>query len=469
MTSSDDALSRRGFLKVAAGAGAAGVLGSGARAGAAPRQDGGEGTPPRKPNILIVLSDSHRARNLRCYGDEQVVTPHFDRLAEQGTLLETAVANTPLCRPYRASFMTGSLGHHNGMITNTDPRNFGVDERGQWSPQGLPTLAETFAAAGYRCGYVGKWHLGVVNTAPGPLRFGFNDYWATNLWPSHEYYEWKYATDKNQIVEGEGRFRPAVEVDQVVDYVRDAGDEPWLMMLGWGPPHSPFDPPPRYKNKYRNVELPPNIIGATSEAVARTMLPGYYGLVEAIDTEFGRLVTELYKLGRHLDTIVVYTSDHGNMLASHGLVGKEMPYQEASAVPFIIRWPGKIPAGVRQDMPFGAPDVFPTLAGLAGVDVPGGIDGRDFSRLLLGRPDAPRQDLTLLQMKFCEQAPAPGWRAIRTARHMYAARREEPWLLYDLQEDPWERRNLVDARSPLVAEFEEQLRAEMSRLGDSWT
>ena len=197
---------------------------------------------PRPPNVLFVLSDSHRALTTGCYGDEHVATPAFDAFAAQGARLTTAVSNTPLCRPYRAALMTGELGHRNGMLTNSSRRNFGVDEGGQWRPpEGAPTLGATFAAAGYECAYVGKWHLGWVNVPAGPLRFGFDDYWAASAYPSHTYWTWKYATDEDVFVEGGGRYRPEMETDLVLDFLAERAArpdaDPWLMVLSWGPPH----------------------------------------------------------------------------------------------------------------------------------------------------------------------------------------------------------------------------------------
>ncbi len=430
----------------------------------------------RRPNILFVLSDSHRAQTTGCYGDAHVATPSFDAFATQGARLTTAVANTPLCRPYRASLMTGTFGHKNGMLTNTSNRNFGVDDKGQWRPpHGAPTLGETFGAAGYECAYVGKWHLGWVNVPRGPLRFGFDDYWAAATYPSHTYWEWKYVTDEDEFVEGGGAFRPVMETDLVLDFLAERAArpsaEPWMMVLSWGPPHDPLEPPEEFRH-YDDVPLPPNVRGTGSEEHARAKLPLYYASVEAIDQQFGRLVAALDTLGLADDTIVVYTSDHGAMLGSKGLEGKEMPFRESTGVPFLLRWPGRVPAGAVIEAPLGAPDIFPTLCGLAGLPVPAGLDGDDVSAVLQGTPGATAPAAAYLTTHEAPLVPWPGWRGVRTARHLYARQQNRPWLLFDLEHDPWQRRNLVDSAEAgdkaLLAEMEQHLDRLMQRHGDRW-
>ena len=280
--------------------------------------------PAKRPNILYVLSDSHRSMSMGCYGNEQIATPGFDSFARQGARFTSAVANTPLCRPYRASLMTGTWGNRNGMLTNTSERNFGVEGRRQWKPGSLPTLGTTFRDAGYRCGYIGKWHLGAANLAPGPLRFGFDDSWAVGVKPVHDYQRWSYFTGKDQKVTGEGLFRPTMETDLALDFIENGNtdERPWLCMLSWGAPHDPFVPPEKYRHQKR-ITLPPNVPrGGDAERIARVDLPLYYGLIEAIDHEFERLMNYLEARGLTENTIVIYASDHGNMMGSFNYLGR---------------------------------------------------------------------------------------------------------------------------------------------------
>jgi arylsulfatase A-like enzyme len=447
------ALDRRTFLKQT---GAAGL------AAAAARIPGlGAAEQASRPNILFVFSDQHRASALSCSGrGEELRTPSFDAFAAQGTRLVNAVSNTPVCCPARASLITGKYGHHTGVVTN----------RAYPEPGKHRYLAEVFGAAGYRCGMVGKWHLGEVATDPGdPRRLGYHDYWYGGRQNS-SHFRFNFALDSEDNIAGDCFFRPAKEADLAIDFLRkQSEDTPWFLFLSWTAPHPPFVAPNRYLQHYNRKPVPlhGHVEHEYSHEVANLFLPHYYGLIEGIDAEFGRLMGELDRLGMSDNTIVVYTSDHGEMLGCHGLMGKRWPYQESTNVPFLIRWPGRIPAGVTPTTPFGMPDIMPTLLSLAGIEVPAGLDGSDCSDLLLGRPGAAVQDHAYLAMHY-SFVPWPGWRGVRTDRYLYARLEDRPWLLFDLLNDPLEQRNLVAEGSPLVKELDAFTLELMNELGDSW-
>ena len=399
-------------------------------------------------------------------------SPRFDAFAAEGVQLDTAVSSTPLCRPYRAALMSGRFGFNNGMVANISPHNFGVVDLddwtpGQWRPPPGPTFGGTFAAAGYRCGYVGKWHLGPPNIDPGLMRHGFDDSWAASTVFTHDYYKWNYFTDARQKVSGGGFFRPRMEADLVLDFAAQDDPRPWMCMLSWGPPHEPLEPPEEFKKNYRGVAAPPDVpADLEKRAGKKTRL--YYALVEALDVEFGRLLDELEARGLAENTIVVYTSDHGTMLGAQGLLGKEVPYSPSTQVPFLLRWPGGLPAGRRVAMPFGTPDILPTLAGLCGLPVPDGVDGGDFSGVLRGDAGAPTQDAVLLSSPDCRPVPFPGWRGVRTESVLYARQEGGPWLLFDTAADPWELDDLTMKRPELRDEMDARLAQLMDEHGDAW-
>jgi arylsulfatase A-like enzyme len=192
-------------------------------------------------------------------------------------------------------------------------------------------------------------------------------------------------------------------------------------------------------------------------------------MIESLDVEFGRILKALEAAGAAEDTILVYTSDHGDMIGCHGLEAKRWPYEESARIPFLIRYPRAIRPGTVIADPFGSPDVYPTLAGLAGVGVPQGLDGMDFSPLLRGETSKPPRDYVYLEMAYA-YVPWPGWRAIRTRQYMYARTKDKPWLLFDLAADPWEMHNLVEdpSKQALVKEMDGRLNAIMRETGDSW-
>jgi arylsulfatase A-like enzyme len=415
----------------------------------------------KRPNVLFVFSDQHRASALGCSAaGEEVRTPSFDGFAGEGTRFANAVSNTPVCCPARASLMTGKYGHHTGVVTN---RVYPEPGRHRY-------LAEVFRASGYRCGYVGKWHLGEVATDPGdPRRLGFHDYWYGGRQNS-SHFRYNFAVDSADSISGDCFFRPKKEADLAVDFLgSQSSAEPWFLFLSWTAPHPPFTSPNKYLQHYDRKPLTfhDHVEHEFSREVADLFLPHYYGLIEGLDTEFGRLLAELDRLGMRDDTIVVYTSDHGEMLGCHDLMGKRWPYRESTNVPLIFQWPGRIPAGVTPTTPFGMPDIMPTLLGLAGIEAPAGLDGNDHSELLLGHSSVAVPDHAYLAMHY-GFVPWPGWRGVRTKRYVYARLEERPWLLFDLENDPLEQRNLVTENSPLVKDFDGLTLELMKTLGDSW-
>lgn len=219
-----------------------------------------------RPNVLLVFSDQHRATATGCYGNTAIQTPNIDAFVSQGALVQTAVSNTPVCGPYRASLLTGLYVHNCNYPTNSLPFN----------PSG-PCLAEVFRDAGYDTGYIGKWHLYFPESAQGierversgestngfvPVteRHGYTDYWAA-FNGGHNYHEWTYYQDDDPQPINVTQYQPEVQVDQAIEFMRSRRDAeaPWFLTLSWGPPHTPFDPPPGYAERYQSVPLPMNV------------------------------------------------------------------------------------------------------------------------------------------------------------------------------------------------------------------
>ena len=417
-----------------------------------------------KPNVLFVFSDQQRASAIGCsYGDKDLMTPNFDALAGEGMQLETAVSNSPVCTPYRAMLMTGLYGHHTGVTTNNCYPDLSRHVH----------VGRTFADAGYRCGYIGKWHLGeeVRLDAGHAMRLGFNDEWFVPLKGRHNNPNRDHAINSRETEVGEGLDRTEAETNRAIEFInKQDGDTPWCLFVSWYPPHPPLESPDPYVRPYLDRDLGKHpttwkLFHEDEIAVLNDNYAHYYGLISQLDAEFGRMMRALTECGQAENTIVIFTSDHGEMLGSQGLYSKHWPYRESSQVPFLIRWPGKIEADCALGMPFGTPDIFPTLCGLVGIDVPEGLDGVDCSRALLG--GEPIQESVYLTMHH-GYVPWPGWRGLRTERYNYAGTENGPWILFDLKNDPFEERNLVGQNERLVAEMDTLLLESMSDCGDSW-
>jgi arylsulfatase A-like enzyme len=191
-------------------------------------------------------------------------------------------------------------------------------------------------------------------------------------------------------------------------------------------------------------------------------------MIEGVDHQFARLLRALEEAGVADDTIVVFTSDHGDMIGSHGYKAKRWPYEESARVPFLMRYPMGIPAGRVLEDPFGSPDIYPTLAGLAGVKVPDNLDGADFSELFGAKTEKAPRDYVYMEMAYA-YVPWPGWRAFRTKDHMYARISDRPWLLFDLNKDRWEMNNLVAGAPEEAKQYDLRLAEIMKKYGDSWS
>jgi arylsulfatase A-like enzyme len=419
----------------------------------------------RRPNILYVFSDMQRASSIGCYGDPNVHTPTLDLFARQGARFDAALSNTPVCCPHRASLQTGLYSHHTGVVSNDV--HFTRRARG---------LADQFREAGYTTGYTGKWHIprGYGSEASNPLGYPPNAlesliHGGKGVRPHCMMVKAKDAGGRE--VE-KLAYIPTVLTDRTVRFIEEKskGEAPWVFFLSWLPPHSPYVAPPEYRAHYEGkLELRPNVPAGLPTDYARRVLPDYYGMVESLDAEFKRILDTLDRAGVAGNTIVCYSSDHGDMLGCHGYEAKRWPHEESARVPFLIRYPGVIRPGQVIPNPFSTVDVYPTLAALAGLKPPSAIDGADYSSLVTGKGSNPPRDHAYLGMMYA-YVPWPGWRALRTQEFSYARTVRGPWLLHNIVKDPCQMKNLVDDPSSrvLVAEMDRRMAAIMKETGDSW-
>ncbi len=438
-------LTRREFLNTAAAGAMAASLGGSLNAAA----------PSRKPNVVFLLADQWRAQATAYAGDVNARTPHLDRLATQGPNLVNAVSGCPVCSPYRGSLMTGRYWLSHGVFLNDVCLNTEA-----------VSLAQGFRQAGYETGYIGKWHLdghGRSNFIPPQRRQGFQ-FWRT-CECTHNYNRSLYYGDTDQKLYWQD-YDAIAQTDEACQYIRARGQNPFLLVLSWGPPHNPYETAPqRFRNLYKpgDIVLRKNVPAEMQEA-ARRDLAGYYAHIAALDECVGRVVATLAECGVEEDTILVFTSDHGDMLGSQGQVRKQRPWDESIRVPLLVRWPRGLGRQSRPILsPINTPDLMPTLLGLAGAEIPKTVEGADRSGLLRGQEaDGDRPVLITCASPFGEWTRARGgreYRGVRTQRYTYVRTLDGPWLLYDNQEDPLQEHNLVEdaGRAPIRAELERQL------------
>ena len=329
-------------------------------------------TGGRPANLLFLFGDEHRGAALGCAGNPDVRTPHLDSLAAEGVRCARAYANTPVCTPSRGSLLTGQWPGRHGALSNDLPVRYGPA-----TPSVARALGE--AGAGYRCGYIGKWHLGGWPrdrfTPPGPARLGFDHLWAS--WECHHHYlRPVYHRDGSpDPVVLDGRYEPEVQTDLALEWLggllEDEDGPPFCLFVSYGPPHDPYEPlPPGAEDWYdpATLTLRPNVAESAAE---RRDLAGYYAHITALDAQVGRLLGFLRQRGALENTLVVYSSDHGSMLGSHGHHHKQQPWEELVNVPLLLRFgEGGLPRGAESDLLIGVVDYAPTLLGLLGVPAP---------------------------------------------------------------------------------------------------
>jgi arylsulfatase A-like enzyme len=402
----------------------------------------------RPLNLLFVFADQMRFCDMGCAGNREVRTPTLDRLAAEGTRLTHCFTTSPVCGPNRAVLLTGTYP-----ITNRVPANDLA------LPEHLPSFGTIARRHGWKTGYVGKWHLDGVPrskfTPPGPRRSGF-DFWAVHNC-THDYFNPQYYRDSPELIRTEG-YEPEVQTGLALEFLeRQKPGEPFCLFLSWGPPHDPYPRvPERLRGSYDpdRLTLRPNMEPEARNALAagldcRRTLADYYAAITALDEQLDRLLKALDSHAMRENTVVVFTSDHGDMLWSHGWMKKQAPFDESVRVPFLIRAPGVIPAGASSAGLVATVDLLPTLAALLGWRCPPGIEGSDRSALLRGEGGAVQPETVMMGHYYAGDEAArqgmPEWRAVRTPRHTYVELPgRQPWLLFDNETDPHQLLNLVD-------------------------
>jgi arylsulfatase A-like enzyme len=500
-------LSRRRFLSAAArglaAAGAAGGLSFARLHG----QPAGEGL-----NLLFLMTDQHNAGVLGCYRNSIVQTPNLDRLAAEGVRFTNAYCATPFCSPTRASLVTGLWPHQHGITQNVDGDAHGI------------TDANTFTEnllfdRGYKTAHRGKWHLGpysdvrcyrddkpegrgwgvlsesICPSADFPKQEGEVRLWgrpvimqdfmleAHRTWNTFDKIpKQDLSIIGRSVLPREGTYE-AWYTEQVVGLMEKHRSENWMITWSVSPPHAFWVCPDPYYSMYdpaalalpTNLSEMPDVVRQSvgyrlaqliGERGIREYLRCYYGQVSMMDWYVGQILAKLDELGLAGRTLVVFTSDHGDMQGGHGLITKSVPamYEEITRVPLMFRLPGRIPSGKVVDMHANSVDMMPTLLDYVGLAAPDGIAGRSLRPFVEGQADdgAPAfSERTGLNYNWIERMICrDGWK--------YVFHSAWPSELYNRNDDPGEVRNLYsDAASRDTRDgLHRELRDWMTRTND---
>ena len=469
---SENTQTRREFLK------GAGALAAGMALGA--RLPVFADEPRKKPNVIFVFADQLRSCALGCYGDKQARTPNIDRLASEGARFTNGISTWPVCSPFRAMLLTGRYPMSNGVVYNDYPI---------WD--GQESIATALKAQGYQTGYIGKWHLsgGIPDTATG-RRLGF-DYWM----PAQ-------VQMLSRGPDGKQVWRPEVQTEHAVKYIKEHADKPFCLFMSWNPPHNPYIAPDEYMKQFpkEKIQFRPNVAERElvdeqlrkhpiqpgseknradwrkiidSDDELRGILSGYYAATHGLDVCIGRIMKTLEDAGIADDTILVFSSDHGDMIGSHRMCLKQEPFEESISIPFIVRYPNRIPKGTVTDALLSPIDMMPTVLGLAGAPIPSGVEGISIADAALDKGSNQQDAVLIMKMQpgggpWVINAATP-WRGVRTKTHTYARFEDGgPWILYDNKSDPYQMKNLVNdpAHKGLRDEMEAKMKVLLEKAHD---
>ncbi len=444
-----------------------------------------------KTNLIYIFADQLRYQSLGYTGDRNAITPNIDALCKESVNLCGAVSGHPVCAPYRASLLTGKYTTSTGMVINEIRMN-----------TSHKTFAHVLNENGYETAYIGKWHMYAAELGnhydpansfipKGPDRLGFNDYFnAYNF--HHEYYGRSayYHLDTPEKIYCR-KYEPDEQTDIAVEQLRrlSAGDKPFALFLSLGTPHDPWtadNVPAEYLEKFKDkeFELPPNYLpendphadewAKLSEKEREELtewMRVYYAMTANLDDNIGRLMAEIKALGLNQNTITVFTADHGELFGAHGRRAKNIFYEEAVRIPFLIKWEGRLQAGMKRDFVFNTVDIMPSLLSMMELEIPMEVEGKDYSACIEGREDTDDGAFMMGTGPTAVFGDGYEWRAFRTRQYTYAVFKSDGQeLLFDNGKDPYQMNSLIDnpEYKGIKENLKRRMREKMNEIGDGF-
>lgn len=441
----------------------------------------------RRPNVLILHTDQQRWDTIRYGGNEHIHTPNLDALARSGALFQNCYCNAPICMPSRQSMFSGLY-----------PSTLGSTCNGIEMPQDAITIHGVLRPYGYHTASNGKLHF--LNHAnrdhrePHPS-YGFDQLIVSDDFGCYDdpYLKWVEAVDPSQVANCLSTSCPAWTGDMwqipgrehsmvkpyvfpapeelshstfvaeaTIDYIRRHRDGPFYAIAGFFGPHSPVNPPQRFVDLYDPASLPlphmndgENRMGLSPDDWRRVKAY-YYALISHIDDQIGRILAALDEAGVRDDTLILFTSDHGDHMGDHGWVEKGTPYDSCNRIPLIASYPGHIPAGRVYDEIVEGVDVAPTILDYCAVQTPPAMQGRSLKPLFDGGEYRARTSAYMevkvpaghAEIKACpDRAGGSGggtWKGVRAPDYSYYVYRDGYEMLFDLRRDPHELANVAE-------------------------
>lgn len=409
----------------------------------------------KRPNFVFILTDDHRHDALGCADHPWIRTPHLDTLADEGVRFSNSFVTTSLCSPSRASFLSGQYAHSHGVCNNEQ------DDL----PDTVPTFPQALQAAGYRTGFIGKWHM-ARHAKPRP---GFDHWVAFSRQGGYQ----RNTLDVNGRWELSEKYVTDDLTDRAENFLADQGPDPFLLYLSHKAVHAPFQPAQRHTKLYgdarmlpamtpgERLDLKPNWGGRKPQMERAAHVLDYARTLASVDESVGRIREILDRQGRLDNTVIIYAGDNGYLQGEHGgLWDKRAAYEQSIRIPLLIRYPRAFsPGKVCRELALNL-DVAPTILGLAGLTPPSEMSGLDLSEMARGT--AARE--SFLYEYFAEMGSVPTTVAVRTREYKYITFPENPEHtreLYHLRYDPAETDNRIGQKeySEVLAELESELEA----------
>ena len=442
------------------------------------------------PNVLLIMTDQHRWDYLGCYGADFVDTPNIDRLAASGLRFTKAFTNAPVCAPARI-----------GLATGIHPARIGALDNNCYLPSQLPTYYQRLRDGGYRVGCVGKLDLakpdiynGRDGDRPAVYRWGFTHpeevegkMHAAQGDPSAPHGPYThYLNGRGRLMSFREDYRKRAEAGWILGVSHDsvlptedfhdmyigrraarwieniADDFPWHLFVSFVGPHDPFDPPSEYAEIFHGTVMPSAIRSlregkprwikgrqrACNEAELAHIRRQYCALIKLIDDQVGLLLAALKRRDMLDNTVIIFTSDHGEMLGDHDLWQKQAPYEPAMHIPLIVAGPG-IERGGVSDTIVDMMDLNPTICALANLAPAPDTDARSLDQILIGEQTVHRQEI---------MTALPNFRCLRTASTKFVDNSNDLPEFYDLAHDPEETHNLADEYPDQVTSMRERIK-----------
>ncbi len=451
------------------------------------------------PNIVFVFPDQMRGQAMGFLGEEPVLTPNLDSFAAESLVLPQAVSNYPVCSPFRAMLMTGRYPHANKVTGNCNTGSAPYDCELQETDR---CWSDVFKSKGYSLGYIGKWHLDSPHKpyikcsnnsekfawnewCPPNRRHGFDFWYAYGTYDQHNrpmYWSTDVSRDEFSYVD---QWSPEHEADLAIKYINNDGGnyraagKPFALVVSMNPPHMPYKlVPQKYVNSYKDKPLEElcsrlNIPDADTRfgKYYRNNIKHYYAMITGVDEQFGRILAALKEQNLEQDTIVIFTSDHGNCLGIHDEISKNNHYEESMRIPFLIRWPGRIEPR-KDSLLFSGMDICPTMLDLAGFksDIPDAVDGKSYAhQFLTGSGTRPEWQWYM----WADDGKSEwGRRGIRNSMYTFVVSKtkgkSEEVFLHNNVKDPYQLENVANNEQQLVLKLRKILDKKLVQYNDPW-